>query len=389
MKSQKIILVTDGFPRVKEVEIFLKNEFDSLLSLKVGVQLITDVSSSIKDHNSNETYFYKRSLSFLILAILSPLFWNELFFEKKRSGKINIKKIKIALDFLANALHFKKYVRNRASNVFYTYWMTAKTLGACMNNSIVYSRVHGYDVYYERHPEEYLPFRNYMLQKVKKIGVISLKGKNYIEGKFPQSKDKLQVRRLGVKIPDSFLVNNESEYFHIVTCSSLIALKQIHLLIEALKKMTKKIEWTHFGAGPLELKLKNQAKYLPSNVTVNWKGFCKNEDVLSCFESKKPDLFINVSSTEGIPVSLMEAYAYSIPAIAPDVGGIKEIFYNDKYLLSKQFKVEELVDKLNHFINLSKDDQSLMRRKVYEFAIKKLSSNVLYKDWHEEIIKSL
>jgi glycosyltransferase involved in cell wall biosynthesis len=44
------------------------------------------------------------------------------------------------------------------------------------------------------------------------------------------------------------------------------------------------------------------------------------------FYSNNPvDLFLNVSESEGIPVSIMEAMAAGIPVIATDVGGSAEI----------------------------------------------------------------
>jgi len=36
-------------------------------------------------------------------------------------------------------------------------------------------------------------------------------------------------------------------------------------------------------------------------------------------------LFINTSSSEGIPVSMMEAQSFGIPILAMDVGGVREI----------------------------------------------------------------
>ena len=40
------------------------------------------------------------------------------------------------------------------------------------------------------------------------------------------------------------------------------------------------------------------------------------------------DLFINTSRSEGVPVSIMEAFSFGVPAIATDVGGTGEIVDN-------------------------------------------------------------
>ena len=37
------------------------------------------------------------------------------------------------------------------------------------------------------------------------------------------------------------------------------------------------------------------------------------------------DLFVNTSSSEGLPVSIMEAFSFGIPAVATNVGGTSEM----------------------------------------------------------------
>ena len=60
---------------------------------------------------------------------------------------------------------------------------------------------------------------------------------------------------------------------------------------------------------------------LPSTISVKIMGRMKNKDIYSLYEKEKPDLFINLSSSEGIPVSIMEAMSFGIPVISTDVGG--------------------------------------------------------------------
>ena len=42
------------------------------------------------------------------------------------------------------------------------------------------------------------------------------------------------------------------------------------------------------------------------------------------------DAFINTSFHEGIPMSILEAMSYGKPVVAPNVGGIHEIFQNGR-----------------------------------------------------------
>jgi glycosyltransferase involved in cell wall biosynthesis len=52
------------------------------------------------------------------------------------------------------------------------------------------------------------------------------------------------------------------------------------------------------------------------------------EDVAEFYASL--DIYINTSLHEGIPMTVLEAMSYSLPVIAPAVGGLMEIIENNK-----------------------------------------------------------
>jgi glycosyltransferase involved in cell wall biosynthesis len=72
------------------------------------------------------------------------------------------------------------------------------------------------------------------------------------------------------------------------------------------------------------------------------------------------DLFINVSETEGIPVSIMEAMSFGIPCIATNVGGVNEIVNNTNgFLVKKYFNndhVSEFIINYNKLDVLKKNE---------------------------------
>lgn len=57
-------------------------------------------------------------------------------------------------------------------------------------------------------------------------------------------------------------------------------------------------------------------------------GILPNNQIGEEYIKFKPSLFINLSSSEGVPVSIMEAFSFGIPVIATDVGGTSEIVNN-------------------------------------------------------------
>ncbi len=72
------------------------------------------------------------------------------------------------------------------------------------------------------------------------------------------------------------------------------------------------------GSGELETDLRQLAEALGIGSSVRFLGF--RTDVARCLAAS--DLFTISSSTEGLPISLLEALATGLPTVATDVGGI-------------------------------------------------------------------
>ena len=74
---------------------------------------------------------------------------------------------------------------------------------------------------------------------------------------------------------------------------------------------------------------------LKGNVDFEFTGNISNLEVIQFYKNNYVDLFLNLSSSEGIPYTFMEANSFSIPVIAPNIGGVSEIVTNKNgYLLS-------------------------------------------------------
>lgn len=262
-------------------------------------------------------------------------------------------------------------------SLIYSYWLSMGTLSVAIaterSQAIIpfLSRIHGFDLYEERHNPPYCPFQAYMLQRLKVLVPISRDGERYLTLKYPAlAINKLVTFRLGV-LPNRKSQMSQDETLRIVTCSSLTPVKRINLLIEALGFIDFPILWTHIGDGPLMDDIKGQAQSLTAkkgNIKVAFLGQISNQEVLSFYENNPVDLFINVSSSEGIPVSIMEAMSRGIPTIATAVGGTPEIVdaaLGAGFLLPKDVTPEEIEQNINIFYRLSQPEREKMRDKAF------------------------
>jgi glycosyltransferase involved in cell wall biosynthesis len=377
--AKKLILFTSGFP-FGSSEPFLETEIDFLSNAfdEVIVVCPNNVNSAprklpancIVKNYSDELNKWDKLLSFF--GIFTMLFWKELivivFTYKKRVNLGILKTMLISRYKGRRIMQFckdsTKEDEEKSNFVFYSYWCDDAAIGLAMfhrknQNYKCFSRAHGWDVYFEVSAFNYLPYRPFVVKNLSKLFPISDKGKSYISDVWKiKEYSKIQVSRLGVK--NQYFDLKNFPVFTIVSCSNVISLKRIHLIIDALSQVeTEQIQWFHFGDGPLLEDLKTYAKEkLPMNITHEFKGRWNNQELMDWYRQHQPDVFINVSSSEGIPVSIMEAMSFGIPAIATNVGGTAELV-NDKngVLLQANPIISDIKKAILFFINLSKSTQ--------------------------------
>jgi len=98
------------------------------------------------------------------------------------------------------------------------------------------------------------------------------------------------------------------------------------ILCASQMRKHQKFEWTHMGNGSVRSELQKKADRLfPENAKAFFPGYTTKSSLMKFYKEHPVDVFINVSSTEGTPVSVMEAASCGIPIIATSVGGNPEI----------------------------------------------------------------
>jgi hypothetical protein len=190
-----------------------------------------------------------------------------------RTKEFSISHLKVLLNSFTLAMRSKRKIDSILSKTsisndkvyFRSYWCTEVTIGALLvknkySNFIVTTRMHAFDLYFERHNPNYLPYRSFIISKIDKIFFITDQGVQYFVSKFNiQSQtilSKFVLNRLGVtKNNEEFksLKNIPGKLIHLVSCSSIIELKRIYLIVETLSKITDlNIRWSHIGEGKLQ-----------------------------------------------------------------------------------------------------------------------------------------
>jgi glycosyltransferase involved in cell wall biosynthesis len=242
----------------------------------------------------------------------------------------------------------------------------------------IITRFHGSDLY-EHTNNGYIPWRRQQLERMNHAVVISEKGEKYIEDMYPFMKGKTLLSRIGT-LDYGLNPRSESDSFRIVSCSNINAVKRVELIVQALGHMKISIEWTHFGDGPFKNKVEKLASALSPNIKWRLAGALSHDELMHYYQNSPVDLFLNVSSSEGVPVSVMEAMSFGIPVIATDVGGTSEIVSEKTGLLiDKDFTPALLAKRIEEMAGRS--DLEIIRRSAREEWENKSMAKNLYPEF--------
>jgi glycosyltransferase involved in cell wall biosynthesis len=376
----KLVLFTAEFP-FGFSDSFLETEINYLSKAFDEVQLVViEPGNKVQRSKLPSNCFVKPvdvELSFLekiaaLFYFFHPLFWQELrIIRKIYQQQLSVGIISCMLISLYRSHKIKKYSEaivldtpHSTKLFFYSYWCDDSALSLAFlqrkyPHITSFSRLHGWDVYFKVNEFNYLPFRHFITDNLKAIFAISEYGKEYCKNVWKiNHPEKIKVAQLGVRTQ---VQTQPCEEFILISCSSIIKLKRIDLIVSALSKLNDlTIRWVHFGEGVEMDRINEMAKkMLPSNIHWELKGRIANTEILEWYAVNRPSLLINVSSSEGIPVSIMEAMSFGIPAIATDVGGSGEIVNSENgLLLPANPSVEEIATAIRSFFLLNKEQKN-------------------------------
>lgn len=178
----------------------------------------------------------------------------------------------------------------------------------------------------------HFPWREEIVRSSSLSALISSHGEEYFLshwGECVKEHAKIGVFRLGVfhRGENPAKSNAGKNELVIVSCSYIRPVKQVHLIARLVKELARDrcVTWHHFGSGTSKLLDKELASTGGAQLTVELHGFVANAEIVSFYRDHHVDLFFNLSLSEGIPVSIMEAISFGIPAVATNVDGNGEV----------------------------------------------------------------
>jgi glycosyltransferase involved in cell wall biosynthesis len=247
---------------------------------------------------------------------------------------------KRALWGLGYAGSVRRYIENMIlqreidprDTVLLTYWFDEFTAGALLAKErfpslAVATRAHGFDVYEERHDPPLILFRSWSIRRVDRVLSVSDRGRQHLADSFPAERERIETARLGVT-PHGLRSDRSADgALRVVSCSSVIALKRVPLIASAVAALSQRriVHWTHFGDGPQMEEVRAAIRAIAPGSSATVAGKVSHRAVLQHYSSQPTDVFVNASTTEGVPMALMEALSFGVPAVVTNVGGNSEL----------------------------------------------------------------
>ena len=349
---------------------------------------------------ANETVS-KRLLS-AWMALFSTTFWRELGY-LRRSKKIALYTMARALlhtsKVIAQAKSLRRYIRRHGDiDLAYCYWNETQSYAALLIKKQggirkVVSRIHGIDLHETRRAHDYMPLKRQFIGAYDRVFTTSEAAQAYLKETYGAPPENVGVSPLGVPLVDALSPPSSEGALHIVSVSFCLPVKRLDRIVEALclfalRHKEIKTRWTHIGGGPLLESTRSLAASRfagVDNISFEFLGEMANDAVKKYYLGTPVDLFINMSESEGVPVSIMEAMSAGVPAVAPDVGGISNLVSDQcGALLGKCPSSQDIADAIGRVaLGEKRDALRVNARKTVE---EKFSSDRNYSDFIANVL---
>jgi glycosyltransferase involved in cell wall biosynthesis len=315
----------------------------------------------------------KKDLIRILLHKKRGIFIKELFSKKAYSNKSRFiswfSATLNAMRLLEHPVIQKLEAAVDKDTVFYFYWGkgSAEILPFINNKRLhkSYVRMHRYDLF-EYENNNYIPYRSALLNNASVIAPSSQAGKNHLQELYPRATARVEVFRCGTIGNNKLSAASQDGVLRIVSCSLLSPVKRVHVMIESLKHIQFPVKWHHVGDGNLRDELETLVQKYGVQDKFIFEGMMDSRQVLNFYTEHPFDLFVNVSASEGVPFSIMEAFSVGIPVLATNVGGTGEIV-NEQVgaLLPADVTGELLAKTITEFNTLSAEQKQRVRRECY------------------------
>ncbi|CAP45181.1 glycosyltransferase [Bordetella petrii] len=381
MPLRRVLLISNGYPDaaarekgfiLPDLKAFLAAGYDvSIAPVRAVRRLDPDLPYGVNVVHGLAAMYRPWHLTITLARLLRErFFWKEAKIAIRHGGCSNV------LHFLKESIRvmsMMRFAKLGVYNVLYTYWFKGETAGIGFlprDGSIRVTRAHGYDLYEERSNNKgYIPYREQTLPRLDGVILLSDQARNYVVERYPDTTAAFIVSPLGVLSEPNVTPPALADTIQLASCSYASANKRLPLIAQlaailAERAWPRKVRWTHFGCSESQAGLRDLR--LPANLVFEFHGEVSNSYIRNWYRQNAVSFFINLSLSEGQPVSIMEAMAFGIPIVATAVGGVPEMLRDGAgILLPKSPDLYSSVDEILGVLSSSERYRIMRNRALH------------------------
>lgn len=377
---KNILILTENYPAIRGEFPFLEQELTALRG-KYHVEIYCRrkysgssqyVPGGIPIHwrSDGKSICFKNC----IRALFSGDVWKEILC-LVRAGNFNIETLKFCVGYFCDALSIASDIRKlpiTEDTLIYSFWGSALAYAATRLKRKIHCscaiRLHRFDLYKYVNKCNWQPFKKVTDKCADRVIFIGNEGKNYYLSSYgiKEDPDKHIVIRLGAE-DHGTAPWEASETVRILSCSNIVPVKRIDRIISFISKLNGKVNWVHIGDGSQREIIEQSAhEKLDGRSNIGWRfiGEKPHDEVMDYFKCTPLDFLVNMSESEGLPVSMMEAMSFGVPVIGTDVGAVSEIIDNgvNGFLLPEEDAADAAAEAVNKYMKFSAAEKENMRR---------------------------
>lgn len=412
-ENKILFLLTYGYP-LGVGEVYLEDEIDYLAGIFPEIHLLCFGEEIVQTRkvpaNASVSSFPEKKSLLRKCRLLLLTDWRDIWEEfRSISFRYKLKRskelLKISIGSYLRALEISRVISrklkgNGDQKVFiYAYWNDTLALALAIvrkqhSRVIAFSRAHRYEVYAEENKLNYLPFTFFKFRFLDAVFFVSENGRHYTLNQFPFiDPRKARVNRLGVELMPSIPLSRNEKKLIIFSVSYFIGVKRVSLIAESLDLIHDiEIEWFHIGEGFIDVDAYNKRindilKDRP-NIKYHLLGNMLKSEVISFLQNQYVDLLVNVSSSEGLPVSMMEAMSFSIPVLATNVGGVSDIVADqfNGFLVPSNPNPLDIAECIKRYYLFSDSTREKFRMNAFNTWEKNFNAAINYPAFTREIL---